>query len=200
MKGYFSLKLYKEGLKRIKVPGIAAAISVIFLNALVPLGEILTTSRDADVIGHSVSAVSAYEFMPCGLMMLAFGVIFAYSMFSFLNERNRSDFYHAIPHKRICVYLSFVAAIATWICGILAVSAGLNALLYLFAEFSTVNVSVVIVTPLVMMLASLMFAAFMTLAMTLTGTTVSNVLIFGLVLLFGRTVGQIFVTALREVT
>ncbi|MBO5306159.1 MAG: hypothetical protein J6B12_05295, partial [Clostridia bacterium] len=47
-------------------------------------------------------------------------------------------------------------------------------------------------------LASTMFAAFMTLAMTLTGTTVSNVLIFLLVLLFGRTIGQIFVTCLCE--
>ncbi len=200
MKGYFSLKLYIEGLKRIKIPGIAAAISVIFLNAILPMNEILSGNRRADIIGNSVSAVSTYEFLPFGLLMLAFGAIFAYSMFSFLNERNRSDFYHAIPHKRICVYLSFVAAMATWIFGILAVSTGINALLFAFAKFSSVNISVVFITPLVMMLASIMVAAFMTLAMTLTGTTVSNVLIFILVLLFGRTVGQIFVTALREIT
>lgn len=200
MKNFFSLQLYIEGLKRIKIPGIAAAIAVIFLNATVPVNEILMESRRTDVIGYSVSAVTPYEFLPFGLLMLAFGAIFAHSMFSFLNERNRSDFYHAIPRKRECVYISFVAAMITWIFGILAVSTGLNALFYAFSKFSTVNAAVVFVTPLVLALASVMIAAFMTLAMTLTGTTVSNVLIFILVLLFGRTIGQTFVTCLQEIT
>ncbi len=201
MKKIFSVKLYIEGLKRIKLAGIAAAIAVILLNALLPLIEIVNDHRRYDitgVIGHSVNSVEPYEFLPFGLLMLAFGAIFAYSMFSFLNERNRSDFFHAIPHKRICVYLSFVSAIFTWIFAILAVSTGLNAILYSFSQYHSVNLSVVLVTPLVMLVASTMVAAFMTLAMTLTGTVISNVLIFVLVLLFGRTVGQIFVTALRE--
>ena len=136
--------------------------------------------------------------MPFGLLMLAFAAVFAFSMFSFLNERNRSDFFHAIPKKRECVYVSFVLAILTWIFGILCVSAVLNATFYSFAEFYSVNFSVVIVTPLVLFLASAMIAAFMILAMTLTGTTVSNVLIFALLLLFGRTIGTIFVSCLRD--
>ncbi len=201
MKGWFSRKLYIEGLKRIKLTGIVAAISVILLNAVLPLIEILNSRRIYDmtsIVGWSVTSVEPYEFMPFGLLMLAFGAVFAFSMFSFLNERNRSDFFHAIPHKRICVYLSFITAIFTWIFAILAVSAGVNAILYGFAKFYSVNFSVVIVTPLVLLIASTMIAAFMTLAMTLTGTAISNSLIFVLLLLFGRTIGQIFVTALRE--
>ncbi len=201
MKRIFSLKLYVEGLKRIKIAGIAAAIAVILLNAAIPLIGILENRRMygmTSILGWSVTSVEPYEFLPFGLLMLAFGAVFAFSMFSFLNERNRSDFFHAIPHKRICVYLSFIAAIFTWIFAILTVSAGVNALLYGFSKFHSVNFSVVIVTPLVLMLASIMIAAFMTLAMTLTGTVISNSLIFVLLLLFGRTIGQIFVTALRE--
>ena len=201
MKKLFSLKLYIEGLKRIKIAGVAAAITVILLNAMIPLMEILNSNRMygmGGIIGHSVTSVEPYEFLPFGLLMLAFGAVFAFSMFSFLNERNRSDFFHAIPHKRICVYFSFVAAIFTWIFAILTVSAGVNALLYGISRFHSVNFSVVLVTPLVILISSTMIAAFMTLAMTLTGTTVSNVLIFVLLLLFGRTVGQIFVTSLRE--
>ena len=201
MKGLFSRKLYIEGLKRIKIAGVAAAITVILLNAVLPLIEILNSRRIygmTDIVGWSVTSVEPYEFMPIGLLMLAFGAVFAFSMFSFLNERNRSDFFHAIPHKRICVYFSFIAAIFTWIFAILAVSAGVNAVLYGFSKFYSVNFSVVIVTPLVLLIASTMIAAFMTLAMTLTGTVISNSLIFVLLLLFGRTIGQIFVTSLRE--
>lgn len=201
MKGWFSRKLYIEGLKRIKLVGIAAAITVILLNAVLPVTEILNRSRMYGMqsfVGYSVTVVEPYEFLPFGLLMLAFGAVFAYSMFSFLNERNRSDFFHAIPHKRICVYLSFIAAIATWMFAILAVSAVVNAALFGFSKFHTVNLSVILVTPLVMLIASAMIAAFMTLAMTLTGTAISNSLIFVLLLLFGRTIGQIFVTALRE--
>ena len=201
MKRFFSLKLYIEGLKRIKIAGVAAAITVILLNAMIPLMEILNNNRlygMGGIVEHSVTSVEPYEFLPFGLLMLVFSAVFAFSMFSFLNERNRSDFFHAIPHKRICVYLSFVASIFTWIFGILAVSAGVNVLLYSFAKFYSVNFSVVIVTPLVLLVASTMIAAFMTLAMTLTGTVISNSLIFVLLLLFGRTIGQIFVSVLRE--
>ncbi len=201
MKGWFSRKLYIEGLKRIKLAGIAASITVILLNAVLPLIEILNSRRVYDmtsIAGWSVTSIEPYEFLPFGLLMLAFGAVFAFSMFSFLNERNRSDFFHAIPYKRICVYISFIAAIFTWIFAILAASAGVNAILYGFSKFYSVNFSVVIVTPLVLLIASTMIAAFMTLAMTLTGTVISNSLIFVLLLLFGRTIGQIFVTALRE--
>lgn len=198
MKKIFSFKLYVEGLKRIKIAGIAAAIAVILLNAVIPIIAILENDVRFLSAGGYVSSVMPFEFMPVSLLMLVFGAVFAHAMFSFLNERNRSDFFHAIPHKRICVYLSFVAAIVTWIFGILIASAGVNAVLYGIAEYYAVNVSVIVITPLAFGLASTMIAAFMTLAMTLTGTTISNVLIFLLVLLFGRTIGQIFVTCLSE--
>ncbi|MBE6661909.1 MAG: hypothetical protein E7606_01355 [Ruminococcaceae bacterium] len=195
MKKIFSFKLYVEGLKRIKIAGIAAAIAVILLNAVLPVIRMI----EEEPSDARVYSVAPDNFMSFGLLMLVFGAVFAYAMFSFLNERNRSDFFHAIPHKRSCVYISFVLAILTWIFGILAVSAAVNAVLYVFVPFHSVNLSVVILTPLVIFLASAMIASFMILAMTLTGTTLSNLLIFVLVLLLGRTVGQIFVTCLCEI-
>ena len=195
MKNLFSFPLYKEGLQRIKVSGIAAAITIVLLNAILPVIRLIEEVPS----GTRIYSVDPNDFMSFGLLMLVFGAVFAYAMFSFLNERNRSDFFHAIPHKRSCVYISFVLAILTWMLGILAASAAVNAILYLFVPFYSVNLSVVILTPLVLFLASAMISAFMILAMTLTGTTLSNLLIFALVLLFGRTVGQIFVTCLREI-
>ena len=44
MKNWFSLKLYLEGLKKIKTPGIAAAITVIALNAILPIIGIIESS------------------------------------------------------------------------------------------------------------------------------------------------------------
>lgn len=198
MKQYFSLRLYLEGLKRIKIAGIAASIAVILLNASTPVIQIMDNNWSYFRGERSVTSVAPGEFMPFSFLLLIFSAVFVYSMFSYLNERNRSDFFHAIPQKRLCVYLSFVAAILSWIAAILLASTIVNTVLYGFAKFHTVNVSVVFVTPLVFLLGCAMIVGFMTLAMTLTGTVVSNLLIFTLLLLFVRTVGQIFITCLEE--
>ena len=192
-KTFFSLKLYVEGLKKIKIAGIAASIAVVLLNAAVPIVNIMT--RDENT---SFSSAEPLQFMPFSVLMLVFSAVFSYSMFSFLNERKSSDFFHAIPNKRICVYLSFTAAILTWIFSILCISTLVNAILYGFSDTYTVNITVVLITPIVYFLASTMIVSIMTLSMTLTGTTVSNVLIFTLFLLFVRTVGQIFVACLTD--
>lgn len=198
MKQYFSLRLYLEGLKRIKIAGIAASIAVILLNAALPVIQIMDNKWSYFRGERSVTSVSPGEFMPFSCLLLIFSAVFVYSMFSYLNERNRSDFFHAIPQKRLCVYLSFLAAILSWIAAILLASTIVNTVLYGFAKFYTVNLSVIFVTPLVYLLGCTMIVGFMALAMTLTGTVVSNLLIFTLLLLFVRTVGQIFITCLEE--
>ena len=52
-------------------------------------------------------------------------------VWSFLNKRSSSDFYHSIPYTRLCIYLSKTAAILTWIAGILVVSYVSQAVLFM---------------------------------------------------------------------
>lgn len=198
MKNWFSLKLYLEGLKKIKTPGIASAITVIALNAILPIVGIIESNMSWPGQVRVTSTVAVAGFAPFNLLMMVFGAILVYSMFSFLNERNKCDFWHAVPHKRSCVYFSFTAAVWTWIFGIILTSSLINLILWAVAKYYVVSASTVFTSMGVYFLVSVMIAAFMTLAMTITGTTISNLLITALLMLFVRVMGAIFVMGLEE--
>ena len=105
----FSLKLYLQGLKKIRAVGIAAAICIIIPNALLPIirmNTIYTFSYAQDEYD-----VTYGGFAPYALIMLIFAPIMVHSMFSYLNQRNKSDFYHSLPHKRSCVFTNIIAKI-----------------------------------------------------------------------------------------
>lgn len=198
MKNFFSLKLYIEGLRKIRVAGVASAVTVVALNAILPIIGLLE-SRRAYLDTRTPSVVPSVGFAPFGLLMMAFALVLTYSMFSYLNERSKSDFWHAVPEKRICVYFSFTAAIYTWIAGTLLVSGLVNLLLWNLAEYYVAGFGSFLGSFGLYFLAAVMLVGFMSLAMTLTGTTVSNVLIFALLFLFVRAVGGIFTMCLGEV-
>lgn len=199
MKHFFSLKLYIEGLRKIRVAGVASAITVIALNALLPIIGIIESNMVMPGQVRAVSTVPTVSFAPFGLLMMAFAVVFAYSMFSYLNERSKSDFWHSIPHKRTCVYFSFVAAIYTWIAVILLASGLVNLILWNVAQYYTASFVSFLGSFGMYFLAATMLVGFMTLAMTLTGTTVSNLLILTLLFFFVRAVGALFTACVDEV-
>lgn len=199
MKNFFSLKLYIEGLRKIKVAGVASAITVIALNALLPIIGIIESNMVMPGQVRTVSTVETLLFAPFGLLMMVFAVVLTYAMFSYLNERSKSDFWHAIPDKRTCVYFSFIAAIYTWIAAILLVSGLVNLALWNIAKYYTAGFLSFLGTFGMYFLAATMLVGFMTLAMTLTGTTVSNVLILALLFLFVRAVGGLFTACVYEV-
>ena len=198
MRNFFSLKLYLEGLRKIRVAGVASAVTVVALNAILPIIGILE-SRRVYSDTKTTSVVPTASFAPFGLLMMVFALILTYSMFSYLNERSKSDFWHAVPEKRSCVYFSFTAAIYTWIAGTLLVSGLVNLLLWNLAEYYVAGFGAFLGSFALYFLAAILLVGFMSLAMTLTGTTVSNVLIFALLSLFVRAVGGIFTQCLNAV-
>lgn len=194
-KDIFSVRLYIEGLKKIRLIGIAAAITTVVLNAIWPVIEIM----ERGTYDRAKTVITYPHFIPFSLVMMLFTVLMVHSMFAYLNERRDSDFYHSIPQKRICVYLSFLSAILTWVLGILVASSLVNVLLWGCAPAAVFPISAPILSVLVMFLAAAMVGAFMALAMMLTGTNVSNYLVFTLFFLFVRVVGGIFVSILADI-
>lgn len=202
--GLFSFRLYVEGLKKVRIVGVISAIVVIALNAIIPIINIVNerpylSYANPDIAYHKViDPVGAAAFAPFSLLMLIFAPIFAHAMFSYLNERNKSDFFLSIPQKRECVYITFTASIFTWILGILFATSFVNGILWGISKYHVFNISTMFTVPLVFFVAAVMLVGFMTLAITLTGTNVSNVLIFTLLLLFVRTTGMIFLSCVKE--
>ena len=198
MSKFFSMKLYREGIKKSKLVGLTGAIIITALCALVPLVGILTPRYyepnyvpPTEIIGPGMFAIPL-------LILLLFAPLLVSTMFSYLNKRNESDFYHSIPFTRPCVYFSFLAAAFTWVLIALTASLVATSLLWLGVPYTAYS----ILTPLALFatyfLATLLLTAFMAVAMTLTGTSVSNGLIFALLFGFVRLSGAFFIMALEN--
>ena len=196
MSKFFSLKLYLQGLKKSRLQGITIAGVVTALTALVPL-VILLTPRYYDT-GYvpSVSMIGYSEFAIPLILLLFLAPILTLSMFSFLNKRNESDFYHSIPFTRPCVYFSFLAAIMTWVVITLAAAITSATVLWALVPYTAVPFSIPFVLFAVYFLATLLLTAFTAVAMTLTGTPLSNLLIFALLFCFVRIAGALFVVCM----
>lgn len=199
MKNIFSPKLYLQGLRKIRTLGVAMAIVMIALNAWIPLTRI---TENSNTVGYEVilQAVEAGQFAPFGLLFLIFVPLLVYNMFSYLNERKASDFFHALPQKRICVYISFMSAILTWIVSVLLLSTAINTILWSMAKYYTASADVIILTALGFLILALVLVGFMALAMMLTGTAVANCLVFFLFFLFIRAFGMFFLYGLESLT
>ncbi|MBE6649537.1 MAG: hypothetical protein E7614_08495 [Ruminococcaceae bacterium] len=108
---FFSKDLYIQGLKKIRTVGIGSAATVILLN-------IFYAYTRYEGRSHYYYEVDCGRIAPFAFLTALFSIGLVSSMFSFLNKRRDSDFYHSIPQKRLCVYFSFIVAVITWIAGI----------------------------------------------------------------------------------
>ncbi len=197
MNNYFSKKLYVEGLKKIRVSGTAFSLIIILLNAILPIVGIAenryhtTGTRVPDIVSPNMVA-------PFDLLIFILVPLIVYDMFSFMNERSKSDFWHAIPQKRTCVYLSLMSAVLTWALSTIIVSTLVNSVLWSLARWYDLSLSTAIIGTLPYLVLAVFMAGVMVLAMTVTGTSVSNFLVGVLFLLFFRVISIMFVTALEE--
>ncbi|MBQ8287765.1 MAG: hypothetical protein IJX76_03220 [Clostridia bacterium] len=199
MSKFFSFKLYLEGIKKSRLQGITISAIVTALTALIPLVRLLSpTVYYEQGYEPSIEIISPSHFALPMLLLLFLTPILTLSMFSFLNKRNESDFYHSIPFTRPCVYFSFLASVLTWLTVTLAASLALTTVLWCFVPYTAFSVT----TPLLLFgtyfLATLLLTGFTALAMTLTGTLISNLLIFALLFGFVRISGALFVVCLEN--
>ena len=199
MANFFSTKLYFQGLKKIRISGTAFALIIILLNAFLPIIGIIDSANYSSPY-HVASVVEYNMVVPFCMLVIVLVPILAHDMFSFLNERNQSDFYHSIPQKRTCVYVSFTAAVLTWAFGTIIVSTLVNTILWSLASSYSFSLSTIILGMLPFLVLSVQMAGVMILAMTVTGTKISNFLVAILFFLFFRAMSTFCVTALDEVS
>ena len=109
---FFNFRLFLEGLKRLRVIGLATAILAVTASAVIPL--VFWIEELPAMYDGPVEVEPAFLCVPAGAMV-AFAPFFFFVLFSFLQKRKESDFFHAIPYTRTCVYNSFVAAALTFV-------------------------------------------------------------------------------------
>ncbi len=215
MKRFFSGKLYLQSLRRMRTLGIAMLICITVLNIFLPIMGIMRNSSRQDFYDYDssyeyidgtdiittsprITEIEDIEFAPFLWAVIAFAPLLVYFSFSFLHERKQADFYHSLPQKRVCVYLSMMAAALTWLVGTVLLSTLINTLLWSFAKYYSFTFLTVLGNLVFYSVLALFAASFMALAIMITGTTTSTFLAFFYLALFPRFAVFLFKSALEE--
>ncbi len=191
---YFSLSLFWEGVRQCRTLGVLTLVILVLGAILDPLSILIYTSNSYETtegvaIGQAtIPSYNAWEINPFLILVAILVPVLALVLFRFLNNRSASDFYHALPHKRVSLYLSFAGAILFWLVLLVVVSTGVSTLTSLLLKntFHLVY-STIIPFSLAILAMGILLLGGVLLAMSLTGTLFSNVLFSGILLFLPRT-------------
>lgn len=186
-------ELYRDGLRQLRTVGLMGMVVFSLAAVLTAVGLYINT---LSVVRETEIGISLYT---CDwILFTAFPVltpVMTMMLFNFLNHRNASDFYHSIPDTRGTLYVSYCAAILTWILGIVGVSALLSVVSVglvrgYYVIWSTVPKALfVILSGCVLVMGALLIAK------SLTGTKMSNLAVTLMILFLPR----IFILAITEI-
>lgn len=189
---FFQIGLYLEGIRQLKLSGIMLLVVFSIEAILVPVGYVVsalshryTSSISYEPIAQQVNGLSVHPILIAAFVLAA--PIMTMSLFGFLNKRNSSDFYHSLPHTRTGMYVSFMAAIATWLAVIIAGSTLISGtVILIFHRFFVLNVPSLLMLALNCLIASLLVSCVIVTAMSITGTRFNNLILSGLLLFLPR--------------
>lgn len=199
-KRIFSPRLYLDGIKQLRIIGVLSTIAIALIGVISPVMRYLNTMDYGSFADYSPSQVNFFEMNQLILLVFcAIAPLMALYLFSFLNKRESSDFYHAIPETRQCLFLSFFASIVTWLLFIIVSTAAIITVSYaLLPHLYTVNYASVFSTSFNAFTGSLLVAASVVIAMTATGTVFSNVLVSLLLIFLPRLLIQLAIMGISD--
>lgn len=190
----FSFRLFADTFRQLRIVGMTATIILSLFAAIIPIGEYISSYKYIIVengvqeVIYNTNVVSSLNIQPLVILTyILVAPLLVVLAFSFLNKRNASDFYHAIPETRTCIFITLFSACMAWVTIVLlsstAVSLITTAILH---KYFIVNYSTVFISMFTIFSASLLVAAAVAAAMTITGTLFNNVFVSALILFVPR--------------
>ena len=199
----FNLGLYKEGLRKTTYLS-ALFIAVMLLGAVfTPISTIISQIQaiEAGLFYERIiiSGIEANSFLL--IVTMLFVPTLTLYMFSFLNKRNSSDFYHSIPHKRETIFVSFIAAILTWILGGIWLCTAITLAIYWFSPaYVIINTSSILLATLGLSIGCTLVIGVLLIAMSVSGSTSSSIITALLILFLPRIILASFISMLVTIT
>ncbi len=199
MKNLFDGGVIISALRRIKtlgiIAGILAFLQVIFsMTGTVIFGNFLSDMTPVGKMEITQIPVESNVVLGALPTICVIGaIIMTLVALSFLNSRSSCDFYHALPQRRETVYISSILAVVCMI-GMIAVSAGLLAMLIglIFSMFISFNYGTLALIVLNCIIAALLASAASALAMSITGTTFSNIIMSAIIIFLPQMLTGLF--------
>ena len=180
----FSLKMLWEGFRQCKMIGIFAAVIIVLGAVLAPVAQVIEMSGSPY---HTKVVYEAWSANPVMLLVLVAAPLMTLILFHFLDSRAASDLYHALPCKRITLYLSYAGSVLTWVVVLLL----LGTLTSLITCGFTHNYIVLLKDSLLPFATSIFCISFLVVSgilvsMSITGTVFTNILFSGILLFLPR--------------
>ena len=203
-KKFFNKNLYLEGLRQLKVIGILGIVVNLILAIGIPVGNYLsakaeyrayvTNNISEQFTKYAINAVD-YHFYYL-LFFLVFAPLMVIILFRFLNSRESCDFYHSLPHTRQCLFLSFSAAVVTWLAAQIFLVTAVSAVFYqIFSGYLILEFSRLFGFAVNILIASLLVISVLLLACALSGNTITELIVFFILFLTPR----IFITIYQTI-
>lgn len=197
----FNKKLYLDGIRQLRLVGIMGMVVLCASALLTAVGcHISTPGRWYDEFGNLIErAPQGVSLFQCHwALFLTFPIlvpIMTMILFNFLNHRNASDFYHSIPDTRGTLYISYAAAILSWVGAIIGISTLLSVFCISILPGYYILWSGVPKALFLIIAASVLVMGGIMIALGLTGTRMSNLMVTLIILFLPR----IFVTVVMYI-
>ena len=174
----FDKNLFLEGMRELRLPSLLLLLFLGMECVLIPVGRFLNNEGfigDLDMLGIN----------PGAYLLIAAAPFMVIELFRFLTRRSASDFYHAIPQTRVCLYVSYMAAILAW-CMILQWGSSVFSVLMhsIFRHYMRVDIRQVLIQNCILSMTVILTMGGAALAVSVTGTILTNIVVTGM-LLFG---------------
>ncbi|MBQ8524170.1 MAG: hypothetical protein IJ457_06065 [Clostridia bacterium] len=190
-KEIWSFGLYKESLRRLKIPAVIFFVIIAAAAVLIPLlkffsgPQYIHLSCTSDYLPR-MTAVNANPFL---LVCMIAALTLTYTLFSFQNKRSSSDLYFSQPHSRLAMYTSRITALVTVIASMILIPTGISAAMFaiLKQHFNT-QWDTFIPYMAGCFAAAMLICAVFAIAMSITGTILNNIVVAGLIMYLPRTV------------
>ena len=181
------MRLYKEGLSRIKVLAIVCASLTFFAAVVSPITELVAALRE-NVQVQEVEMLGIEQLTHPLLIVMLFSPFFVFASFSFLRRRNACDFYHALPYRRKTVYIAFALAAFTWVMAIAVICMFARAIAYALNPAVIFGFDKILLGTAVYLIACLFLMGAAAVAVTLTGTALTCLFTYAMLLVSVRVV------------
>ncbi len=194
-KKVFSVKLFWQSFKQLKAIGIICTVILFIFSVLPIVSDVIAIEMAKKKLGSSFAEAYSYPSIVnvventsfLLLTVIIFAPLLALNCWKFLNKRSTSDFYHSLPYKRICMFLSKLASVFAWLLVMYLVSyAGNTASYATFSKYYIVDYYVIFKMYLSMFICCILCVAAISLACSFTGNMLTNVCMTGVILFLPR--------------
>ena len=183
-KTYFSLRLLWEGFQQCKMIGIFSAVIVVLGAVLEPVAQAISLGGSPY---YTKVVYEAWGINVTLLVVLLAAPLMTLMLFHFLDNRAASDLYHALPHKRITLYLSYAGAVLLWVVLLLVLGTLTSVITCGFThKYITLLMDSLLPFAASLFCMSFLLVAGMLVSMSITGTVFTNLLFAGILLFLPR--------------